>query len=59
MEARSHRKALSRNENQSQVIVMTAILSLVGCSQQDEKETAKDDKKVFTFSWSGDNGDVV
>ncbi|MEK4486140.1 hypothetical protein MHH81_11200 [Psychrobacillus sp. FSL H8-0484] len=36
-----------------------AILSLVGCSQQDEKETAKDDKKVFTFSWSGDNGDVV
>ena len=37
---------------------MTAILALAGCSQQDEKETTKDDKKVFTFSWSGDIGDL-
>lgn len=42
------------------LVVMTVILSLAGCSQQDEKEPAatKDDKKVLTFSWSGDIGDL-
>ncbi|WP_134703099.1 nickel ABC transporter substrate-binding protein [Ammoniphilus sp. YIM 78166] len=42
------------------LIVMTVFLSLAACSQQDAKETVatKGDKKVFTFSWSGDIGDL-
>ncbi|PIC63462.1 nickel ABC transporter, nickel/metallophore periplasmic binding protein [Sporosarcina sp. P13] len=42
------------------LIVLTIILALAGCSQQDENKIAatKDDKKVFTFSWSGDIGDL-